>query len=144
MTEPEDEEPLLRSVALQNAKAIQLARQQAEQALELKTAELARAQELLRHESERLRITLSSIGDAVITTDAKGVVTFLNGVAEKLTGWAHRDALGRPLAEVFNIVNQDSRLPVENPAVRALHEGRIGGLANDTLLNARDGVQRGQ
>ena len=156
MTDRDDEEELLRSVALQNARAIQLARQQAEQALleanralELKTAELARSlalqrgvEEQLREQSERLQITLSSIGDAVISTDAEGVITFLNGVAEALTGWTQHDAIGRPLPDVFHIVNRETRAVAENPALHALREGRVVGLANHTVLIARDGVER--
>ncbi len=101
-----------------------------------------RAQELQRHESERFRTTLSSIGDAVVSTDAQGGVTFLNRVAETLTGWTHHEAVGRPLDEVFNIVKHHTRIPVENPALRALREGRVVSLANHTVLIARDGVER--
>jgi PAS domain S-box-containing protein len=101
-----------------------------------------RTQELLRRESERFRITLSSIGDAVISTDAQGRVTFLNRVAETLTGWTHREAVGRSLDEVFHIVNHNTRIPVESPALRALREGRVVGLANHTVLISRDGVER--
>ena len=158
MTDPrdEEEEKLLRSVALQNAQTILLARQRAEEelvrakeALELKTQELARSlammratEEALRKQTEWLRVTLTSIGDAVITTDAAGRVSSLNPVAEALTGWSARDAEGLPLAEVFHIVNEESRQPAENPALRALSQGRIVGLANHTVLIARDGSER--
>jgi PAS domain S-box-containing protein len=101
-----------------------------------------RAEEELRKQSERLRITLSSIGDAVIATDAGGVVTFLNRVAEALTGWTQHEAVGRPLSEVFNIVSHETRAAVENPALRALREGPVVGLANHAVLIARDGVER--
>lgn len=101
-----------------------------------------RAENQLREQSERLQITLSSIGDAVITTDAVGVIIFLNRVAETLTGWTQHEAVGRPLPEVFNIVNHDTRVALENPALRALREGRAVGLANHALLIARDGVER--
>jgi len=87
-------------------------------------------------------VTLSSIGDAVITTDAEGKVTFLNPVAQTLTGWTQNDAAGLPLDEVFRIINQESRHTVENPATRALREGLIVGLANHTLLIAKDGKER--
>lgn len=100
------------------------------------------AERLLSEERERLRITLSSIGDAVISTDAEGRVTFLNGVAEKLTGWSQAEAVGRPLPLVFHIINEHTRLPAKNPAQRALHEGTVVGLANHTLLVARDGTER--
>jgi PAS domain S-box-containing protein len=123
-----DEEERLRSVALQNAQSILLARR--------------RAEEALRKQSEWLRITLASIADAVISTDAEGRVTFLNGVAEALTGWPRGEALGRPLPEVFHVVHERTREPVENPALRALREGTITGLANLTVLIARDGTER--
>jgi PAS domain S-box-containing protein len=125
---PQDDEERLRSAALQNAGAILAARQGAER-------ELAA-------ERERLRITLASIGDAVISTDAQGRVTYLNGVAETLTGWTEAEAAGRPLPDVFQIVNEYSRAPAENPALRALREGMTVGLANHTVLIARDGSER--
>ncbi len=125
---PEEEEKLLQTVALQNAKSILHARQQAEEAL--------------RRQSEWARLTLASIGDAVISTDAQGRVTFMNPVAEQLTGWPQAEAMGRPLPEVFHIVNERTRRPVENPALRALQEGTIVGLANHTALVARDGRER--
>lgn len=93
-------------------------------------------------ERELLRITLTSIGDAVIVTDPHGRVTFLNPVAEALTGWPQADALGRPLEGVFRIVNAHTRQPAENPAAHALRDGRVVGLANDTLLIARDGSEK--
>jgi PAS domain S-box-containing protein len=91
---------------------------------------------------EVLRVTLASIGDAVITTDVQGNVTYLNVVAESLTGWTLAEARGRPLGDVFGIVNEETRRPVENPAARALREGFVVGLANHTLLVGRDGVER--
>jgi PAS domain S-box-containing protein len=128
MAAGDDEEDLLGSVALQNARSILLARQ--------------RAEEELQKQSELLRITLSSIGDAVISTDAEGRVTFLNGVAESLTGWPQAEAVGRPLPDIFPIINGRTRWPVENPTLRALREGTIVGLANYTVLIARDGTER--
>ncbi|MFH5805518.1 PAS domain S-box protein [Alienimonas sp. DA493] len=89
-----------------------------------------------------LRVTLASIGDALVTTDAAGGVTYLNSIAEELTGWTLADARGRPLAEIFRIVNEFSRTPVDNPADRALREGVVVGLANHTILIARNGVER--
>jgi PAS domain S-box-containing protein len=97
--------------------------------------------EVLQDQREWLRGTLSSIGDAVITTDAVGSVTFLNAVAQALTGWTQDAAVGQPLDSVFRIVSEESRQPVENPAVRALREGVVIGLANHTLLIARDGTE---
>jgi PAS domain S-box-containing protein len=126
MAAKDDEEDRLRTVTLQNAQTVLLAR--------------LRAKEALRKQTEWLRVTLASIGDAVISTDAEGRVTFLNGVAEPLTGWPKADAAGRPLPEVFHIVNEHTRKAVENPALRALQEGTIVGLANHTVLVARDGT----
>jgi PAS domain S-box-containing protein len=103
--------------------------------------ELRETKEALQKQSEWLRIVLSSIGDGVICTDVEGRVTFLNGVSEALTGWTQSQAAGRPLPEVFHIVNHDTREEVENPALRALHEGKIVGLANHTLLISRDGTE---
>jgi PAS domain S-box-containing protein len=93
-------------------------------------------------EREHLRVTLASIGDAVITTDAEGLVTYLNAVGESLTGWPQSDAIGQPLDRVFRIVNEQSRKPVEDPVKRALREGVIVGLANHTILIAKDGTER--
>ena len=90
---------------------------------------------------EVFRVTLRSIGDAVITTDTAGCVTYINGVAESLTGWSHDDALGQPLERVFRIVNEVTRQPVENPATRALREGVVVGLANHTVLIKKDGSE---
>ncbi|QEL16666.1 PAS domain S-box protein [Limnoglobus roseus] len=101
-----------------------------------------RAERALRESEERLRVTLSSIGDAVIATDAEGRVTFMNAVAEALTGWPLADAAGRQLPEVFRIVNEYTREPGANPALRALNEGVTVGLANHTVLIARDGTER--
>jgi len=123
-----DEEQLLRSVVQQNAQSIHLARR--------------RADEDLRKESDWLRVTLSSIGDAVITTDVEGRVTFMNRVAESLTGWAQAEAIGRSLPDIFQILNEESRQPVENPALRTLSAGATVGLANHTLLIAKDGTER--
>ena len=95
----------------------------------------------LHEEHEWLRVTLSSIGDAVITTDTAGNVTFLNPVACALTRWTQQAAVGVPLESVFKIINEDSRLTVENPAIRALREGVVVGLANHTLLIAKDDTE---
>jgi len=89
-----------------------------------------------------LRITLSSISDAVITTDVKGLVTFLNPVAESLTEWTKADAVGLPLEKIFQIVNEETRHTVENPATHALREGKVVGLANHTLLTTKDGTEK--
>jgi PAS domain S-box-containing protein len=85
---------------------------------------------------------LASIGDAVITTDKDGRVSFMNPVAESLTGWKLADAAGKPLIHIFQIINEDTRRPAENPAAHVMREGLIVGLANHTLLIARDGTER--
>lgn len=89
-----------------------------------------------------LSTTLQSIGDAVIATDVQGNIVFANPVSEELTGWRQEEALGRPLDEVFVIVNEETGLPVESPVLRVLREKRVVGLANHTLLIARDGARR--
>jgi PAS domain S-box-containing protein len=96
---------------------------------------------LARRESE-LRATLYSIGDAVIAADGAGRVTLMNPVAAHLTGWPEAEALGQLLTEVFHIVNEETRQPAENPATRAMRDGTVVGLANHTLLIARDGTER--
>ena len=98
--------------------------------------------EALHEQREWCRVTLASIGDAVITTDINGGVTFLNPVAQSLTGWTLEEAAGQPLDRVFRIINEESRQPVESPAVRALREGVVVGLANHSLLIAKDGTER--
>jgi PAS domain S-box-containing protein len=100
------------------------------------------ADEALHEQREWLRVTLASIGDAVVTTDTNGAVTFLNPVAQTLTGWTQEDAAGKPLDVVFQIVNEGTRRTVENPAARALREGLAVGLANHTLLIAKNGTER--
>src|SRR5919198_1697116 len=90
---------------------------------------------------EWFQTTLASIGDAVLATDSQGRVTFLNPVAARLTGWPEAEALGQDITEVFRIVNEYTRQAVENPVTRVLREGTVVGLANHTLLIARDGVE---
>jgi PAS domain S-box-containing protein len=92
-----------------------------------------------RESERRYAVTLSSIGDAVIATDEKLLVTFMNPVAEALTGWVRTEAIGRPLVEVFQIINEDTRQTIDNPANKALRSGLVAGLANHTILLARDG-----
>lgn len=102
-------------------------------------SKIARDVTAQKREQERFRVTLASIGDAVIATDAQGRINFLNAVAEQLTGWPVADALGRPLDDVFRIVNETTRRTVESPVARVLREGFTVGLANHTVLLARDG-----
>ena len=89
----------------------------------------------------RARVTLNSIGDAVLTTDLQGNVTYLNLAAETMTGWSREEALGRPLTEVFRIIDGTTRAVAANPARRAMEEDRTVGLAADCVLVRRDGVE---
>jgi PAS domain S-box-containing protein len=93
----------------------------------------------LEQEREWFRVTLSSIGDAVITTDTEAKITFLNPVAERMTGWSIADARGQPLTSVFNIINELTRAEAKNPVARVLAEGIVIGLANHTSLIDRHG-----
>ncbi len=92
-------------------------------------------------ERERFEVTLSSIGDAVIATDATGHITFMNDIAQQLTGWMAEAADQKPITEVFRIVNENTRDTVESPVDRVLREGVIVGLANHTILLAKDGQE---
>ena len=102
---------------------------------------LLRAQRLEGEDEARrwFTTTLKSIGDAVIATDPEGRVTFMNGVAEELTGFGEAEARGRPLHEVFQIFSEQTRAPVENPVAKVLREGTVVGLANHTLLRSKQG-----
>lgn len=111
-------------------------------AFERMTADRVRAEEALSAEKDRLSVTLNSIGDGVIAADAAGRVAHLNPVAEQLTGWALAEAVGRPLPEVFRIVGEGDRRPLECPAEAVLRTGQASQLANHTLLLARDGAER--
>jgi PAS domain S-box-containing protein len=106
-----------------------------------KAPNLEQSSEALYEQRRWLQVTLSSIGDAVITTDREGNVTFLNPVAQSLTGWSQEEAAGVALDKVFKIVNEKTRQTVENPATRALRDGLVVGLANHTLLIAKDGKE---
>lgn len=103
---------------------------------ERKALELA-----LANEFERTRVTLSSIGDAVITTNEREEVEYLNPIAEQLTGWTLADAIGLPVTTVFNIVNQHTRLTAKNPIAHCLEVREIVGLARDTVLISKDGKE---
>ena len=115
------------------------AHKQAEEARTQWTAALQRSQEAERAQREFFQITLASIGDAVIVTTPQGDVTFLNRVAEAVTGWTTAERAGKPLPEVFHIQNEETRQPVENPVTKVLRTGGIAGLANHTVLIRKDG-----
>ncbi|HEY3352100.1 MAG TPA: GAF domain-containing protein [Polyangia bacterium] len=133
-TPPADHVAFAESLAAQAALAIDRA--------QLQERERAGHGAALREREERLRTTLHSIADGVIATDASGQVVDMNPVAEQLTGWRLSDARGAPLADVFAVINEDSRAAVESPAARVLREGVVVGLANHTALVARDGTER--
>ncbi len=92
-------------------------------------------------QAEELQVTLRSIGDAVVATDATGKVDFLNPVAESMLGWPQEEAQGRPLPEVFDIFDEQTGAPAENPVERVLRDNGVVGLANHTVLRARNGTE---
>jgi diguanylate cyclase (GGDEF)-like protein/PAS domain S-box-containing protein len=99
------------------------------------------AERALFKEKERAQVTLQSIGDAVITTDADGNVDYLNPAAEDLSGWERRQAQGRPIGEILRLVDDQTGEPVENPVLRALREGRVVGLSDNVALQTENGAQ---
>ena len=111
------------------------------QAIGQDISERKQAEADLKEEKERLAVTLRSIGDGVITTDISGNITLLNNVAEKLTGWSQQTAIGRPLNEVYNTVNEFNRMPVDNPVLQVMQAGAIIGPGNNTLLIGKDGSE---
>ena len=103
--------------------------------------QLQQANVTLRDSEEKLAVTLNSIGDAVIATDGEARVTRLNPVAEKLTGWTQVAAIGRPVGDVFSIINKETRQSATIPVMETLTQGTIQGLANHTVLIAADGSE---
>jgi diguanylate cyclase (GGDEF)-like protein/PAS domain S-box-containing protein len=97
----------------------------------------------LAEQHELMRVTLQSIGDAVITTDAKGLITWLNPAAERMTGWLHDEAKGRQADQVFHIVHEEMRTPSESPVAVCLQHGKVAGLAHNTVLVSRNGEEFG-
>ena len=104
-------------------------------------AELETSQAALSKSEQRWATTLSSIGDAVIATNLEGNITFMNNVAQSMTGWSLTEATGRPMQEVFRIVNEQTRLEGENPVTKVLSIGVVVGLANHSILLRRDGTE---
>ncbi len=117
-------------------------RQRLLEAQEETNRQLHLANMTLRESEEKLAVTLHSIGDAVIATDADACVTLLNPLAEQLTGWPQAEAVGRPVLDVFRIINQETRQPATVPVADTLAMGTIHGLANHTIVIARDGRER--
>jgi PAS domain S-box-containing protein len=95
----------------------------------------------LQQQKDLLSVTLASIGDCVIVTDKDGRITFVNPVAEEVTGWKLDEAMGRPASDVFRILNEQTREPVENPVDKVMKRGVIVGLANHTVLIRKDGSE---
>jgi PAS domain S-box-containing protein len=108
-------------------------------ALNMMIEDIGQAQDALVESQENLAATLNSIGDGVIACTARGNISFMNPVAEILTGWNQQDAAGKPINEIFNIINEKTGQPAENPVEKVLKHGKIVGLANDTILIKRDG-----
>jgi PAS domain S-box-containing protein len=106
-----------------------------------RTAELVKVNETLRESEQRWATTLASIGDAVIATCEEGRIRFMNAVAEALTGWTLSEASQKPVKQVFNIINEHTRMEVEDPVGRVIETGVICGLANHTLLIRKDGTE---
>jgi PAS domain S-box-containing protein len=136
----DDEESKLRAVALKNVESILIARQRAERELLLANERLEQQARELQQQRKWFEVTLSSIGDAVITTDTAARITFLNPVAETMTGWTTAEARGKPLDDIFRIVNEQTGEKAEAPVARVLLSGRVVGLANHTALVRRDGT----
>jgi PAS domain S-box-containing protein len=137
----EDEHQRVRAAALKTAESIVIARQRADRELLAAKEALERKTEELEQQREWFQVTLSSIGDAVITTDVESRVTYLNPVAEAMTGWPGAHAKGQPLADIFHIINEYTRQIVQNPIQKVIDTGSVIGLANHTSLIARDGTE---
>jgi PAS domain S-box-containing protein len=138
--EDTEEQKLLRGAALKNAESILIARQRAERELIAANESLQRHAVDLQQQCEWFAVTLSSIGDAVITTDLQSNVTFLNPIAETMTGWTAAEARRVPLERVFRAINADTGQAVQDPVSQVLRSGQSVGFANHTTLICRDGT----
>lgn len=107
----------------------------------LMTSEIQKRQQDLQKSREWLETTLKSIGDAVIATNAKGDIVFMNTVASELTGWNRQEVIGKPIKEIFNIIHEKTKKPIENPVEKIIKEGIIVGLGNHALLISKDGKE---
>jgi PAS domain S-box-containing protein len=136
---PENEEKTLHSVALQHNKSLPPAHDGAEAERPQTRTVLEEKIKELSQQCELLRIALFTIGDAVITTDVKGNVTFLNPATETMTGWKSSEATGQPAEKIFNFINERTRQPVTNLFHKVLMEGVAADLSEDLILIARDG-----
>ena len=102
---------------------------------------LRAVEEALFEEKERAQVTLNSIGDAVLSTDMAGRLSYMNLVAEAMTGWSYQEAMGRSLADIFRVINGTTRRTIINPALRAINDDQTAELASDCVLVRRDGVE---
>lgn len=123
--------------------ALRKAREELEHRVQERTKEISQANASLSKEKERALVTLHSIGDAVITTDAQGVVEFLNPVAESLTGWSDNMARGHPLGLVFNIIDEQSRETTPDPVAQCLDQGHVINVDTHNILINRSGQEFG-
>ncbi len=121
--------------------ALREAKEHLEHRVQERTADLKQSNDQLQQSREQYAVTLVSIGDGVVTTDANCRVTFMNPEAERLTGWSMQEAVGRPLISVFQIMNEESREAMEDPARRVLELGVVVGLANHTILVNKQGYE---
>ena len=135
-----EEDKQLRIAALRNAEEILLARNRVEKELRHANAALEQKNQELQQQREWFQVTLSSIGDAVITTNAQGVVTFMNPIAEVMTGWESAEAIGLPLSRIFTVINEQTGEPVEHQVAQVIRDGRNAGLAEHRSLVRRDGA----
>jgi PAS domain S-box-containing protein len=139
MSSDELEQERLRAAALKNAESIRIARQRAERELLAAKEELERKTEQLQQQRSWFEVTLASIGDAVITTDVNARITYLNPVAEAMTGWSIQQAQGEPLDRIFRIINEYTQQTLDNPVGKVLQSGKTIGLANHTALIDKGG-----
>ena len=100
---------------------------------------LKQSERSLREKNQWLSAVIESIGDAVIATDPEGTIKLINPIAEALTGWKQNDALGKPLAGIFNIISEDTDKKIENPVTKAIREEKFYGLTEDTILVTKEG-----
>lgn len=128
---------LAKIISQQSYSNLKLARAVAER--DALTASLRRSEEQVRQQREWLRVTLTSIGDAVLATDTAGRITFLNPVAERLTGWRQAEAAGQPVQAVFRIISEGTHIRADDIVARLLRTGALVNLVNDTALVTRDG-----
>ncbi len=102
---------------------------------------LKQSERSLREKNQWLEAVVESIGDAVIATDPKGIISLMNPIAEALTGWKQNEAIGKPLTGIFNIISEESDRKIENPVKKAIREEKFYGLADHSMLVTKDGIK---